>query len=226
LKLTADSISATIPTGKPIVLLGRDTWPLLPLLRSRGLSVQYFMWGRKNGAGDSTFGQWFKEVPPGAAVIDSGYSGSIIDIIREKDHSVSGYLMSRGTSIEYPQLLQIPDHHQRTSQLESLVKFTPRSTSYTKNGGVITAGETDADSDTPVIKKSAREGPNNRWFAELDMRRMLREAGMAEWDAWRYSSYVGLTPAERLGLDGQAEIAAHYQAVEAQRSAAGATFGK
>ena len=44
-------------------------------------------------------------------------------------------------------------------------------------------------------------------------------AGLSPWEVWRYSQYVGLTPTERLGVDSQAEVLAHYKRVEELRSA-------
>ncbi len=38
----AKSIEVTVPKDKPIVLLGRDAWPLYPLLKAQGRDVQYF----------------------------------------------------------------------------------------------------------------------------------------------------------------------------------------
>ena len=42
----ADKIAATVPKESSVVLLGRDSWPLLPVLQDRGVKAQYFLWSR------------------------------------------------------------------------------------------------------------------------------------------------------------------------------------
>jgi len=85
LRVSADRIDRLIPKDQPIVLLGRDAWPVLPLLKARGRDVQYFMWSRLQNGDTATAKQWLKEVPPHAAVIDTGFSGTILKVIKEVD---------------------------------------------------------------------------------------------------------------------------------------------
>ncbi len=44
----------------------------------------------------------FREVTPNAAVVDTGYTGSIINTIKEIDPGVSGYLMHSNRPKVYP----------------------------------------------------------------------------------------------------------------------------
>ena len=60
LKDTADRLKELVPEDKSVVLLGRDTWPLLPILRNRGMKAQYFLWSRLNGDDPQTYKQWLK----------------------------------------------------------------------------------------------------------------------------------------------------------------------
>ncbi len=97
LKAAVEGIDKHIPKDQPIVLLGRDNWQLLPLLKEQGRPVQYFLWSRLQNSDAKTKAQWLKEVPPNAAVVDTGYSGSIIDWIRKIDAGAKGYLLERRT---------------------------------------------------------------------------------------------------------------------------------
>ena len=139
LKLTADRIDSIIPKDKPIVLLGRDAWPLVPILKERGHDVQYFLWSRINERDEASYRQWMKEVKPGAVVVDTGFSGSIIGWIRERDNTASGLLMSSASDSEYGQILSVPDHRYRVRQLEGLAKLINRSRSFTEIGGALVA---------------------------------------------------------------------------------------
>lgn len=202
-------------------MLGRDTAPLLPLLRDRGLNAQYFLWGRGNGKDLQTFRQWFKEVPPDALVVDSGFGGSVINWIRERDQSASGMLMSANQTTPYQQLLRDSDHHDRVEALEKLIKSIPRSKTYTESGGAKLVDK--SDSDGPVAQKRSRTEGTNRWSVEAQIRDVLRASGLPEWYVWRYSQFTGLTPQERLGLSTTAQVAEHYRQVEQLRQAQAAS---
>ena len=167
-----------------------------------------------NGEDPQTYKQWLREVPPNSVVIDSGFSGSIIDIIRNKDTSAAGLLMS--SNGKYGQILVGVRSHERTDDLEELVKLTSRSRTYTEHGGAVLQDAQD-DYDAPVTQKHTKFIGVNRWTAESQIRGVLRAAGLPSWDVWRYSSYVGLTPQERLGLNSRAEVEAHYRNIEALR---------
>jgi hypothetical protein len=210
---TADSIIKELPADQPIVLLGRDAWPLLPVLRARGRDAQYFMWSRLQYSDAPTQKQWLKEVPPGAAVVDTGFNGSIIDNIKKIDPSVSGYLMS-SLNHRYPTLLHTTNHNGIVSELELLPKLVDRSSTHTGLGGTVARrNESSEDMDSP----NTIEG-KSRWNIELVSRNLLRATGLPAWDIWRYSQFVGLTPKERLGLSTKEQLEQHYKKVEALRS--------
>ena len=209
LKSAMEGIEKQIPKDRPIVLLGRDNWQLLPLLREQGRPVQYFLWSRLQGADAPTRNQWLKEVPPNSAVIDTGYSGSIINWIRNIDPSADGYLLS--SAGKYPQLLS-GRQASNVQQIEYFPKLIGRARTYTAEGGAISKLR-DRDGDEQRTKKDL----SHRWFVQGANVDMLRAAGLSEWKIWRYSEYVGLTPKERLLLDTDAQVADHYSDVKARR---------
>jgi len=218
LKHTADRIDSLIPQDKPIVLLGRDTWPLVPILRERGHDTQYFLWSRNNSTDEATYKQWMKEVKPGSVVIDSGFNGSVINWIKERDKTASGLLMSSNNDSPYDQILTLQDHSIRVGRLEELVKLINRSKSYTENGGaLVTKGET---KDGTVAGKYRQFVGVNRWRAQSEIRDLLRASGVPEWYVWRYGNYVGMRPEDRIGLDSRSEVEEHYKQVEAARKRA------
>ncbi len=214
-----------MPEDKPVVLLGRDTWPLMPLLRARGVQAQYFLWSRLNGEDPQTYKQWLKEVPPNSVVIDSGFSGSVIDKIRNKDNIATGLLMSSSDPQKYEQILVGGNSRERTLALEKLVKLTSRSRTYSEHGGAVLQDVQD-DHDTPVARKNTTFSGVNRWTAEAQNRDVLRAAGLPSWDVWRYSSYVGLTPQERLGLNSRSEVETHYRSIAALRGRTSKPFAE
>jgi hypothetical protein len=205
----ADGIINMVPVDKPIVLLGRDAWPLVPILRARGRDAQYFMWSRLQNNDKNTREQWRKEVPPEAAVIDSGFSGSIINEIKKIDPDVKGYLMSSVTA-QYPTLISSEHHQSLVEQIETLPKLIPRSGTHREWGAAIArknSGTTDVDNLQPTEVRS-------RWKIELQSREMLRATGLSAWDVVRYSQFVGLTPQERLGLRTREQVEQHYKKIE------------
>ena len=197
-------IEAQIPADKPIVLLGRDAWPLLPLLRQAGRDTHYFMWSRLQHGDEATKTQWLKEVPPNAAVVDTGYSGSVIDQIRLIDPSASGYLLSSRRDDLYPTLLNFSDHSNRVASMEGFPKLVDRSSAHTSKGGTVSRPKVDNDSTEKVW---------SRWGIERISQDVLKASGLPTWDVWRYSNFVGLTPKERLGLRTNDEVERHYQNV-------------
>jgi hypothetical protein len=208
----ANSIDAAIPKERPIVLLGRDMSPILPLLRARGREAQYFLWSSIQSSGPETVKQWRKEVPPNAAVIDTGYRGTILNSIRMSDQGASGYMLSKIPLCEFPQLLVNSDHSSMVNKIEMLPKLISRVTTYTEHGGAVSRRQR-RDSETDVGTKRG----SGRWFVEGAMREIFREAGLPAWDVWRYSQYIGLTPGERLGLNTKAGVEKHYRRVERLR---------
>ncbi|HEY9868396.1 MAG TPA: RHS repeat domain-containing protein [Candidatus Obscuribacterales bacterium] len=204
LAAVAETILQRFPEDKPIVLLGRDAWPLVPLLRSQGRQVQYFLWSRLQIGERTTTEQWLKEVPPGAVVIDTGYAGSILDDICRVDPTVEGHLVvSTG---KYPQLWNV-DHKQVVATIERIPKVPGRSASYTQRDIAVCRS---AKRDVDEALKTQRE--TLEYTEDL-----LRAMGLPAWYVWRYRTYVGLTPQERLGLSSQADIERHYGQIKASR---------
>jgi len=210
----ADSITKKIGKEQPIVLLGRDAWPLVPILRERGHNAMYFLYSRLQHSDEKTRQQWLKEIPPGAAVVDTGYSGSIINAIKEFDPSITGYLLSTSGK-RYTRLLD-DDHSLKVSMIEGLPKLIYRTVRHNDNGNAVSRRKSIAsDSDTASSPEQ-----NLRWWAEASARRLLSHADMPDWTTWRYSTFVGLTPAERLGVSTPEEVAKHYESVlEARKTA-------
>lgn len=119
---------------KPIVILGRDAWPLVPILRERyGLKkVHYFLFSRLQIGDKGTEVQWLKEIPKGALVVDTGYKGSIFDAIKVFDPSIKGVLIS--SSGKYPQLeLNIP-HKEVVQGIEKMPKIIGRCVALNSEG--------------------------------------------------------------------------------------------
>ena len=215
---TADRIQELFAPEQTFVLLGRDAWPLLPVLRARGVDAQYFLWSRLNENDPNTLKQWLKEVPPGAVVIDSGFRGSVLDNIRKGDPTASGYLISAFSSSKYDYLLKEPDHLDQVARLEDLAKYTSRSLTFTPRGGAVVVDERHPEFERErVMQKRARFDELSRWKAESEIREVLRATGLSPWQVWRYSQFVGLTPAERLGVSGGEQLYAHYERVERLR---------
>ena len=135
---SAKSIADNLPRDKPIILLGRDMGPVLPLLRADGYDARYFLWSSAQEPGGQTAVQWRREIAPGATVVDTGYMGTIFtDIKRHADPTIKGFLLSKNPSSEYPQLLNADDHRDIATNIEEIPKLTGRSTTYRENGNVI-----------------------------------------------------------------------------------------
>ena len=214
---TAQRLNAIIPAERTIVLLGRDAEPLLPVLRNLRSNVQYFLWSRLQENDARTAAQWLKEVPPNAAVIDTGHYGNVLKTIRGIDNSVSGYLMHSST--KYPQLL--PESKDVVNELERLPKLTGRAGSYTDSGGAITRqGYRDInDKDTQEVVPLRRGLALHRWEVENQKRQLLQSIGLPRWDVWRYSTdYVGLTAKERLAVSTNEQVEQHYEMVARERA--------
>ena len=167
-----------------VVLLGRDCWPLFPLIKRTGLPVQYFLWSRLQICDFDTEGQWLTEVPRGALVVDSGYVGSIFREIEKIDPSCQFVLVCSSSS--YPELDLGGQNHQFCTALETLPKLTPRACSYT-NGQVEWAWSDEADVDF-------RED-----WTIVDVfnynKELCKELGLSY--EWAY--FTGTTVKERLG---------------------------
>ena len=133
-------------------------------------------------------------MPPNAAVVDTGYSGSIINRIKNYDATVSGYLLST-TGDRYPRLLSDKHHSDRVSKIEQMTKLIERPDRHTERGGALVNKNEKRDA---LSNKQTAE--QRRWSTEAQSRAILRATGLTPWRAWRYSQFVGLIPQERLGL--------------------------
>ncbi len=194
-------------------MLGRDTWPLLPLLRAQGHKVQYYLWSRLQIGDAKTESQWLKEVPPNAAVIDTGFRGSVLDAIRTVDPSASGYLLS--SAGRYPQLLRVPSGD--INKVESHPKMIGRSLTYTSSGGAVSKRNARDESDGFRSYSADKFVGHNRWVVDAQNAQLLRGMKISPWDSWRFREYSGLTPKERLFLDSNEDVRRHYEDVEKQR---------
>ena len=116
-----------------IVLLGRDCWPLFPLIKKAGLPVQYFLYSRLQVGELSTAQQWWTEVPRGALVVDTGYMGSILCDIQRFDRSIQGVLLcSHGN---WPQVsLHGVTPQEVAAAIEEIPKLTTRTAAYLRGG--------------------------------------------------------------------------------------------
>ena len=215
LSQTAERIDKFIPPDKTIVLLGRDTWPMVPLLKARGRDVQYFMWTRLQNEDQPTMNQWLKEVPPNSAVVDTGFMGTIFDAIGKIDPSATGYLMN--SLSHYKQLLPFSTS-EKVMTIEDIPKMIGRSTGYTESGNAISRQKhrDDGDRESSFASRNQR-----RWQVQQETEKLLRQLGLPEWDVWRYRDYVGLTPGERLGYDKNEDVLAHYERIARERAKPG-----
>lgn len=116
----------------PIVVLGRDSWPLVPVLREHyKIPVHYFLFSRLQLDDEGTLRQWAKEIPPGALVVDTGYVGSIIWAIQKIDPTAKGILLS--SEGYYPQL-SLKDNKESCALLEHIPKIISRCESIDQDG--------------------------------------------------------------------------------------------
>ncbi|QQR56547.1 MAG: hypothetical protein IPG59_16265 [Candidatus Melainabacteria bacterium] len=202
------AILEKIPPEKNIVIIGRDAMPLVPLLASQGRKVQYFLFSRLQIDDASTRAQWLKEVPPGSVVIDTGYAGSILDSIKDIDKTVSPQLLSsRG---KYPQILESVDHGELVRVIEYFPKIINRSNRFTANNGAVSRRASAIDID------DMQGGNLNTSYIQNMTFRMLKETGLSDWQAWRYSWFTGLTAKERLRMTDD-EVRSHFERVKAER---------
>ena len=213
LRNATDRINQTIPFDKHIVLLGRDMWPFLPLLKAQGRSVQYFLWSSLQDSAD-TAPHWLKEVPPHSVVLDSGWSGTIVSKAKLSDPTVTGFLLEKHDG-PYKQLLAKPYDHDTVSTIEGATKLIGRTKRLTASGNAVVAKLRDGGAKTRLETPDATD----RWRFERDARELFRTLSLSEWDAWRYSQFSGLTPKERLSLNSDAELQEHYRKIEELRRA-------
>jgi 2'-5' RNA ligase len=201
---TADAIEKKIgrnKKGRTVVILGRDAWPLVPLLRKKGVKTQYFLYSRRQIGDDSTKNQWMKEIPPHSLVIDTGYEGSILKDIHKFDPTARGMLIS--SSGWYPQIIPNAQHSEVVDEIEHTPKLIGRSTGYRGVGTAITAKGDYESNYAGSIKKT------------IDLNsKLLRKLGLSSEDVERYKKFSGISMKERIGSP---EIVGHLMGVQKLR---------
>jgi len=205
---TATAIMDDIPKGEPIVILGRDAWPLVPVLRAWGRPTQYFLWSRLQLGDKSTQERWEFEVPRNAWVIDTGYAGSILQDIYKIDPSIKGMLIC-SESDYWPQLRPGVDHKNVVENLEYFPKITGRCSGYTPRGiAICRTLNKGGDCDSYTMTN-----PD----VILGTTGLLRTMYLPESYVQQYARFTGLTPKERLGIKSTDKVDAHLNAVAIQR---------
>jgi hypothetical protein len=203
LKSAADEI-ARIVGNKVVVILGRDAWPLVPLLRYRGVRTQYFLYSRLQIGDPSTKELWLKEVPRRSFVIDTGYAGSIIDDIKKFDPSVKGILLS--SDGKYPELkvdgIKI-NRRDIVDDIEHSPKLINRSKGYKGPYALI--------SSDPASDVGVRDAARNVMKSNQDL---LQSAGLPDEVAKKYRNFSGISPKDRIGKD---DYLSHWLKVEKGR---------
>lgn len=211
---------------RTLVVLGRDAWVLVPLLRKLGVKTHYFLYSRHQYSKirwEAEFGSdppwdpenhettkqaWLREVPKGSYVLDTGYAGSIIDDIKSFDPTVKGILIS--STGHYPQLEIDSDELPSiiVKNIEEMPKLTGRSYRY-KGDIVLTKNPKedlgDVDSDSAVLSMHKKIKKNER---------VLKDFGLPEKDVEKYKSFTGIPISQRIGSD---EITSHLFNVDRQR---------
>jgi len=233
--LTASAnIDELYPKDQRLVILGRDLWPVVPVLREHfgRKNTQYFVWSRpqgnayvKHGNGNregdgrldwdgsnrvdrQTAKQWIKEVHPDSAVLDTGYAGSIFNAIRLIDKTIpKENFRLFNSKKQYGQIPSDIDREKILNHFEYLEKLTKRGKSYSKAGNLIYNVNDESDS-------GARENDVITHLRSTET--FLQYLGLNNNQVDKYSSFTGATPAERLGLTGSA-IERHFQDVAIAR---------
>lgn len=228
----AEGLRKEIPEDAPLILLGRDTWPLIPILRFGGRRCQYFLWSRLQGQATwdcepnychlgkieppsrldkATKEQWLREVPPGAWVVDTGYQGSIPLAIATIDKEFKWQrtrLISSWGIIPQLHLERELSHEEIVNEIEHLEKLTNRSVSFSRNGAVIWKKGRCGDSGSR--KEAVQKVVKNNYY-------LLRACGLPHPWAEKYSKFTGTTPKERLDLSAK-ERQIHYREVSFLRN--------
>lgn len=173
--------------GHQIVVLGRDGWPLVPLLQELDLPATYFIFSRLQIGDEGTKNQWLKEVSPEALVVDTGYAGSIFDAIMAFDPSINGLLLcSEG---DYPEVSFSYNHAEVVKEIEKLPKIVGRGVAINSKG-IVRCPQDTRDSDENI------EGLSPADVVELN-KKLCKLLNVHE--SW--ASFTGLTPETRIPWD-------------------------
>lgn len=179
---------------RTVIVLGRDAWPLVPVLKEKFcLPVQYFVMSRLQLGDPETERQWLWETPPGSMVVDTGYAGSIINRLRQLDPTVVGRLMSSAVPDKYPSVCPAGRRSTVVGELEYSPKLIKRASGM-HNGRLRQGGHMEAQHLSPK--------DTLRWN-----RRLCAALGVSE--AW--AKFTGYTPHARMGCKPH-EVADRYAA--------------
>jgi hypothetical protein len=179
----------------------------VPLLHALNRKVQYFPFSRLQLGDRLTKEQILREIPPGAVIIDSGLEGTIIDSMRGVDPSFSGSLMA--STRHYPQLLA-GDAQNTVKLIEAQEKILDRSKAFNTKGNAISRIGGPPD-------EYGKFSKYNRWVTERENRVLLAAMGLPQSYAI-FARYSGLTPQQRLLLNSEDAVFAHYNIVAQSRA--------
>ena len=124
--------------NKNIVVLGRDAEPLFWILKEKGHKCQYLLFSRLQENDSSTTKVVKEEVPAGSLVVDTGFEGSIIDMMGDMVPSLSGMLINSHVKDVYPQIVftkengYYPRHDTAVKHMEYFPKIVKRSCGFDK----------------------------------------------------------------------------------------------
>lgn len=200
---------AEIVGKKTLVILGRDAWVLVPMLRNAGVKTQYFLYSRLQIGDNRTKEAWLREVPEGSFVLDTGYAGSIFNDIKTFDPSIKGILMSSTGS--YPEIqVKDSDVHSRSrvvGDIEGMPKIIGRSTGFDGfNTTVKRRKSADHDVDSYNV-------PNLKSVIDQN-HQTLKQLGLSDEDADKYKNFSGVPLRQRLG---HSDFVTHFMDVEKSR---------
>lgn len=199
---------AQIVKDKTIVILGRDAWPLVPLLRHMGIKTQYFLYSRLQIGDKTTKEIWLKEVPKGSYVLDTGYMGSIIDDIKKFDPSIKGLLLSSNTNkySAIPTNLSTSQTTNIVDDIEKFPKIIDRSNGFR---GFYATTKKRRNKDDDVDDRSA--GINDILNKNQEL---LKSMNLPDEVVSKYKNFSGISPSQRLGHD---NIVTHLMNVDMER---------
>ena len=211
---TAEIICSAFHTIKNIphnniVVLGRDAWPLFPMLHISRIPSQYFVFSRPQIGCRRTQQLWLKEVYPGSLVVDTGFNGTIISHISSFNFSTQGgVLFCSNNNNKYP---SITNYHYNNvlHYIEHEGKLCRRkANTVTPHGNIVWGSIVSDDEQANKLKVKTQLLYN---YA------LLRLCGLSVRNAQKFSSFTGSTPKERLMMSAnQREV--HYRKVSFARN--------